>query len=402
MKCQPSWGLYCITMLLLANGLNAEEKPTFQKVVLTDKYYCDGINTGDFNRDGKPDIVAGPYWYAGPDFKQKHEFYPAQEFPLKPAPTDSMFSFVWDFNGDQWPDILVLGRVHLHSAYWYENPKTTTDKPWKKHFAFERVQGESPPFVDVDGDGKPELVTLVEEQWGLLQPAWNNPTQPWRFKPITARGSWQQFHHGTGIGDVNGDGKPDLILNDCWWEQPADPFSLWTPHPFTFSTDRGGAQMFAYDVNGDGLADIVTALNAHGWGLAWFEQTKIDGKISFKMHPIMGDRTQEKQFGVCFSQPHALAMADMNGDGLQDIVVGKRMWAHPPPKDIEPDAPPVLYWFQLRRTTDGPANFIPHLIDTQSGVGVQLTPFDLNSDGLPDILTVSKLGTFLFINQFAK
>ena len=66
MKCQPSWGLYCITMLLLANGLNAEEKPTFQKVVLTDKYYCDGINTGDFNRDGKPDIVAGPYWYAGP------------------------------------------------------------------------------------------------------------------------------------------------------------------------------------------------------------------------------------------------------------------------------------------------------------------------------------------------
>jgi hypothetical protein len=92
-------------------------------------------------------------------------------------------------------------------------------------------------------------------------------------------------------------------------------------------------------------------------------------------------------------------MADLDGDGLQDLVVGKRMWAHPPPKDIEPDAPPVLYWFQLKRDGKGDPTFVPHFIDDKSGVGVQVTVADMNADGRPDILTVSKLGTFLFINK---
>jgi hypothetical protein len=113
----------------------------------------------------------------------------------------------------------------------------------------------------------------------------------------------------------------------------------------------------------------------------------------------MGDRSEEAKFGVCFSQPHALTMADLDGDGLLDIVVGKRMWAHPPPKDIEPDEAPVLYWFQLKRDGKGGATFVPHLIDDKSGVGVQVTATDINGDGRVDILTVSKLGTFLFLNK---
>jgi hypothetical protein len=376
----------------------AAEPLAFQKRILTDRYFCDGIGAGDFNRDGKPDVVAGPYWYEGPDFNVKHEFYPAQEFPTKPSPSDSMFSYVYDYNGDQWPDILVLGRVHLHPAYWYENPRGASG-PWPKHFAFERIQGESPPFVDVDGDGKPELVAHWEGRWGLIRPIWADPKQPWRFQPVTAAGEWNQFHHGTGIGDVNGDGRLDLILNQGWWEQPADPNVPWKEHSRVFSQDRGGAQMFAVDVNGDGLSDIITALNAHGWGLAWFEQVRKNGETTFREHPLMGDRDAEAKFGVCFSQPHALAMADLDGDGLEDIVVGKRMWAHPPPKDIEPDAAPVLYWFQLVRDGRGGATFKPRFIDDKSGVGVQVTAADVSGDGRPDILTVSKLGTFVFLNQ---
>lgn len=369
----------------------------FQKITLTNQYYCDGIFYGDFNNDTHQDIVAGPFWYEGPDFQTKHEFYPAEVIPTEPSPSNSMFSYTYDFNDDGWLDILVLGRVHKHSAYWYENPK---GKPghWKKHYVFERIRGESPPFVDLTGDGKPELVAHWENRWGWIQPDWNNPTKPWTFTPITEPGEYNQFYHGTGAGDVNGDGRLDLILNDGWWEQPENPNQIWEEHTYKFSHDRGGAQMFAYDVDGDGDNDIITSLNSHGWGLAWFEQIKDGSEITFIQHKIMGDRTEQAKYGVCFSQPHALDLADINGDGLKDIITGKRMWAHGPEGDIEPMAPPVLYWFELTRQ-NGDAKYIPHFVDHESGVGTQVTAMDVCGNAKPEILTVSKLGTFLFVNQ---
>jgi FG-GAP-like repeat len=155
--------------------------------------------------------------------------------------------------------------------------------------------------------------------------------------------------------------------------------------------------MFAYDADGDGDNDIITALDAHGWGLAWFEHVREDGAITFRKHAIMGSRDEEATHGAAFSQPHAVAMADVDGDGLKDIVTGKRRWAHGPKGDIEPMADPVVYWFQLVRN-DGRVRYVPHLIDKASGVGCQVTTADINGDGRPDILTVSKLGTFVFFN----
>jgi hypothetical protein len=389
-----------IVTVLSAWTLSAADV-TWQKIVLTDKYYCDGINTGDFNRDGKIDIVAGPFWYAGPEFKEANAFYPPQVFPTEPSPTDSMFSYVWDFNGDGWDDILVLGRVHLHQAFWYENPQGKAGN-WKKHFAFHRVQGESPPFLDVDGDGRPELVAHWQDQWGFIQPNWKSPAEEWAFKPITAKGTWPNFYHGEGISDVNGDGRLDLILNEGWWEQPADKSQTeWVAHPFVFSNDKGGAQMFAYDVDGDGHNDVITSLNSHGWGLAWFEQVNGDKRVAFKQHTILGTRGEESKYGVAFSQPHALELADINGDGLLDIVVGKRRWAHGPKGDVEPMADPVNYWFELQRDGDS-TRFHPHLIDDESGLGVQVTVKDVNADGRPDVLTASKLGAFVFLNRASK
>lgn len=379
------------------DAADARSPVRFQKITLTDKYYCDGIQAADINRDGHTDVVAGPFWYEGPEFTAAHEFYPAVPLVPERSPSNSMFSFVHDFSGDGWPDILVLGRVHLHPATWYENPGTDGGGLWKKHFAFERVRGESPALVDLDGDGRPQVICHWDGRWGWIEPDWSQPRRPWRFHAVGAREDWPQFYHGEGVADVNGDGRLDLVINDGWYEQPAGSDAPWRFHRGKFSTGRGGAQMFGDDVDGDGDTDVISAVDAHGWGLAWYEQTRRDGKRSFVEHPIMGDRSQLEQFSVAFTQPHALDLADIDGDGRNDIVVGKRMWAHGPTGDIEPNAPPVVYWFELTRSDDGRVKYVPHLIDADSGVGVQIQATDVNGDGRTDVLTASKLGAFVFL-----
>ena len=385
--------------ILLTGASFFQPNVHFEKQVLKERYYCDGITTGDINSDGNPDIVAGPFWYEGPTFKSAHEIYEPVPLPLADSPSNSMFSFVHDFNGDDRPDVLVLGRVHKHEAKWYENPGET-DELWKSHFAFERVRGESPELVDLDGDGVPQLICHWNGRWGYIQSDPAAATEPWKFTPVGDDEDWPQFYHGQGIGDVDGDGRLDMIVNDGWYRQPVD--SNGSNWPFTrgkFSRERGGAQMFVDDVDADGDNDIISAVDSHGWGLAWYENSPTDGEFPFSERLIMHDRSRKEEFGAAFSQPHALAHADIDGDGLKDIIVGKRMWAHGPTGDVEPNAPQVVYWFHLQRGEDGRVNFVPHLIDSESGVGVQITAADVNNDGRIDVLTASKLGCFVFLNR---
>jgi hypothetical protein len=379
--------------LLLSLPLCQAAGVRFEKQILSDRYYCDGVTSGDLNRDGNPDVVAGPFWYAGPDFKTARALYDPVEFPKEPSPTDSMFSFVHDFNGDGWPDVLKLGRVHKHQAMWFENPGDGGEK-WEPHFAVHRVQGESPTLVDVDGDGVPELLAHDGKQWGFHRPVPGAPTKPWTFHPVSAAAEYPQFYHGEGLGDVNGDGRLDLILNEAILLQPGDAASMWARHDFKFG-GKGGAQIFAFDADGDGDNDVVSALDAHFWGLAWFENIGARERLDFRRHLIMGERKDEATYGVAFSQPHALDVGDINGDGLRDIVTGKRMWAHGPKGDVEPNEAAVVYWFECVRE-DGRTRFVPHLIDDQSGVGVQIRVADVDQDARPDVLTASKLGAFLF------
>ena len=384
---------------LLAGTCFSHPPVVFEKQVLTERYYCDGITAGDINSDGRPDIVAGPFWYEGPEFTKAHEIYEPVPLPPEESPSNSMFSFVHDFNGDHQPDVLVLGRVHRHAAKWYENPGTTGGE-WQSHFVFERVRGESPTLTDMDGDGVPQLICHWEGRWGWIQPSLQAPTKPWTFTPVGADEDWPQFYHGEGVGDLNGDGRMDLIVNDGWYEQPVVPSpGNWLFHRGRFSKSRGGAQMFADDVDADGDQDVISAVDAHGWGLAWYEQDRTQAEVSFREHLIMTDHSREKEFGAAFTQPHALAYADIDGDGLNDIIVGKRMWAHGPDGDIEPNAPPVVYWFRLTRKPDGTVKYTPHQIDNHSGVGVQITAADVNSDGRIDVLTASKIGCFVFLNR---
>ena len=411
---------FLASLLIAASA--AAAPVSFDKQTVTKDFVAEGCAVADFNHDGIPDVAAGRYIWVGPDFKQKIAYTPERNNPTGPNKTpytpdtgysDYFIQFAYDFNGDGWPDILVYG-LPGDPAYVFENPQAKGGD-WTRHNIFDVADGESPDLVDVNGDGKPELLChssdLVKPtkakggksggQFGYVEIDWKNPFAKARFRPITPKTPENdikifKYTHGYGAGDVNGDGRVDILEKDGWYEQPTDTSkdSNWKFHPNNFG--QGGAQMYVYDVNKDGRNDVITSIKAHGYGLSWFEQNK-DG--SFTEHVILGKTKEENAAGAGFSQIHAVQLADINGDGLLDIVTGKRRWAHGPAKDDEPMADPVLCWFELSRDGKGGASYTKHLIDADSGVGTQFFTGKVNQDNKPDIVIGNKHGVFVFTQK---
>jgi hypothetical protein len=185
-----------------------------------------------------------------------------------------------------------------------------------------------------------------------------------------------------GVGDINGDGRRDVVCPEGWWEGPAGRGRLpWTFHPVRLGFEAP-AQMPVIDADGDGDADVFSS-GAHRYGLWWYEQT------------LEGWRPHEIDRAV--SQLHALHLADINRDGLPDLVTGKRFWAHRQGDDGIDD-PSVLCWFEARRVAGRPS-WVRRDIDFASGVGLHVRVVDLDGDGLLDIATSNKKGVHLFLQE---
>lgn len=383
-----------------------KSSPRFRPQRISDMFYSFSAAAADFNRDGYMDVVAGPYVYFGPDYTHYEEITfaetlkPSREFP------EINCEYAEDLNGDGWPDVIVGAAT----CTVYMNPKGESRR-WDSYKIIPEGVSEITLFKDINGDGRPELV------YGASGGVWyasydpSDPTKPWKQHRVSGEGYYQA--HGIGVGDINGDGRPDILNPYGWWEQPpaGRDTGLWKYHPETFaryghwSVGVGGSIMAVYDVNGDGLNDVVTSLNAHGFGLGWFEQKRDkDGRIHFVKHMIMDDFSTRNQNagGVTFSELHGSNFADVNGDGIPDFIVGKRYWSHLDSYfDPYPYCPAVLYAYITVRDPHAPggARFVPELVHNRSGAGSDVTVVDLNKDGAVDIITSTDRGTYIFWNE---
>lgn len=410
------WGSASAFCLLLTGPddvtAGAAEPIRFTKNVVDRTFRSEGVAVADVNRDGKTDILAGDVWYEAPNWT-KHEIRPAGQYIAVTAQTSGeadgrkfysrcVSNWAADVNVDGWVDSIVVDFLD-EPCWWYENPKGLPGC-WKEHLIEQVTHNESPLFTDLLGTGRPGVLTGCQRD-GKWRLAWYRaPSEgelPWRHhvvgapsgKPTIHRRTKQPIYaapgargHGLGVGDINGDGRTDVVTAGGWYEAP----SSLSPQPWPFRSAPFAAQyahMLVYDVDGDGDNDVI-ASSAHRYGMWWFEQTREDGGIEFRRHDIP----------CSVSQLHALVLADINGDGLQDVVAGKRYLAHRG-RDPGWNEPAVLFWLELRRSSDGQIQFVSHCIDDDSGVGTQLEVADLNGDGMLDVITSNKKGTCIFVQN---
>jgi hypothetical protein len=331
---------------------------------------CD---VADLNGDGRLDIVAGENWYEAPNWT-KHRF---RELPFSNNYIDSLSDLTIDVDGDGHIDVITASWFS-RKLYWLRNPGKAAGE-WTENIIESGYPSEFAFLVDLDNDGKARE----------LLPQFGDPTAPLAWYEIR-NGKFvrhvahpHSVPHGIGAGDVNGDGRADIITPRGWLEAPADPRSEnWRFHS---ELDLGSVGFIhVRDVNGDRRPDLVTAM-AHDYGIFWLERTAEGG---WRKHMIDDS----------WSQAHAVTLVDLNGDGRLDLLTGKRYMAHNG-RDPGEREPLGVYWYEnLGSGSDGRIEWVRHVIDysTRAGGGMQIPVADLDGDGDLDFAVAGKSGVFLF------
>ena len=371
----------------LGSEIAGDDAIVFRKHTL-DLGCCEAVTVADVNLDGRLDIVSGESWYEqlapegdrGPRFV-KHRF---RELAYTDFYLEDLSDLAIDVTGNGYPDIVTCSYWSKPLSWW-ENPGKAGG-PWREHVMETGSPVEFAFLVDILNTGKAlQLLPQFGKRdfplsWYEL--AGTGISEPWIKHEISPM-SWG---HGIGAGDVNGDGRTDIITPKGWFEAPPDPRKgQWTFHPDFVMGDT--IFIFAEDVNRDGMPDLVTALG-HEYGIFWYEQKKDSA----------GRRTWEKHLiDDGFSQAHAMTLVDLNGDGRWDIVTGKRFYAHE--HDPGANEPLGLYWYEPFDSS-GRVQWRRHIIDysTRTGAGLQIPVVDLDGDGNLDIVVAGKSGLYLFEN----
>jgi hypothetical protein len=342
----------------------------------------ESVEVFDVNNDKVPDIVSGAFWYEGPGYVKRNfiglmkrvgEYY--DDFSTVPL----------DINGDGRMDFVTggwFGKVLL----WRENPGNKNE--WPEHIIAEPGNIETTCSWDIDGDGIKEIVPNTPNDplivYRLLTDSSGKGTgkfEPYQISPLKSG-------HGLGFGDINGDGRSDFILSKGWLEAPVNRFKdPWIFHE-AFSLGTASVPVIVADVNKDGLGDLIVG-QAHGYGLDWYEQKRYKpGKTLWLKHPI-------DPFN---SQYHTMKWMDIDGDGKEELITGKRYRAHNGNDPGESD-PVGIYYFKWNGESFTKQIVSYGVYGEGKGLGIYFATADLTGSGRQDIIVAGKDGLFVFYNK---
>jgi len=350
----------------------------------------EGCAVADVDNDGVLDVIAGTHWFAGPDYVPR----PLREIPeFQNDYLQNNGDHAYDVDGDGWVDVISGGWMDTEIK-WYKNPgqpALTKGLKWEPRL-LKDTRGENEYFElkDFDGDGVPEILVSCWKK--------NDPLVAWKLvKTAEGEATIERIvigesagGHGLAFGDVNGDGREDILCEMGWYERPEKDVLAgpWKFHPES-ALAHPSCPFLALDLSGDGRTDILWG-KAHDFGLYWWEQgePQADGTTTWTEHLIDDS----------WSQPHALVWADLDGDGAGELITGKRVRGHAgrDPGGMDPEC--IFYYAWNPKAKE----FTRHDVAPVGGgvgIGMQIRVVDLDADGRLDIAVSGKTGTWVLINE---